>query len=686
MVDLNKLIDEVVGQVAAEEQSAPTTEPQQATAQAVQAPAASVTPTSPPLPPAAPPQYAAGTHSVCDMPMSNPMPPTEEAAQTQSAPPTAIPSQYVPSAHSVGDMPISHPTTPTEEAAQTQSAPPAAIPSQYVPSAHSIGDMPISHPSSYFADEDEDDEAEDDESMHTDTVPPSTEDLYPEVLSSGELPTEQPVSSEEEEQSDPSGKPVLVGMDGTEQSDDPTALYDSERYNVPRSYKEALRILELQRSKPIYQSLMEGLGDPEAKRRAIDEYQARRNRYSGLVRLAEAIANTIDATGAQHNAYTQRRDPSYRYEDDTQRELARQYADLQRTEGMLYNARMRDAARYDRLSAEMRATENAGDQAARNEARYKQQLHQRAADMKRAAAEREQRAAVADAKWQAEMAMRDKQHKDRMGVERAKLALRRNELALRRANTPSGKGGSKRNATGGNGTANTYKRIPITISDKVNGHISVPANNPDYARKFFSDNFLARAEKEMEVVNKHHANGGKTFNSVSDFVLYQYGIDIMPLVGDVPCTPKEYQVAAEKTAAIAMRDPYVVLSYSVNSPFFGENGYDGDGVQVAAEGLREKNGGYLNALSILNAANKAGLSYGQTFAIMYPNIYESIASAVDSGDKSNLTEVVDLLADGYKGVKYCRDFKDASQMVSWLLDGDALEKKTPGFTEEEWKK
>lgn len=647
MVDLNKLIDEVVGQVAAEEQSAPTTEPQQATAQAVQAPAASVTPTSPPLPPAAPPQYAAGTHSVGDMPMSNPMPPTEEAAQTQSAPPTTIPSQYV-------------------------------------PSAHSIGDMPISHPSSYFADEDE--EAEDDEPMHTDTVPPSTESLYPEVLSTGELPTEQPVSSGEEEQSDPSGKPVLVGMDGTEQSDDPTALYDSERYNVPRSYKEALRILELQRSKPIYQSLMEGLGDPEAKRRAIDEYQARRNRYSGLVRLAEAIANTIDATGAQHNAYTQRRDPSYRYEDDTQRELARQYADLQRTEGMLYNARMRDAARYDRLSAEMRATENAGDQAARNEARYKQQLRQRAADMKRAAAEREQRAAVADAKWQAEMAMRDKQHKDRMGVERAKLALRRNELALRRANTPSGKGGSKRNATGGNGTANTYKRIPITISDKVNGHISVPANNPDYARKFFSDNFLARAEKEMEVVNKHHANGGKTFNSVSDFVLYQYGIDIMPLVGDVPCTPKEYQVAAEKTAAIAMRDPYVVLSYSVNSPFFGENGYDGDGVQVAAEGLREKNGGYLNALSILNAANKAGLSYGQTFAIMYPNIYESIASAVDSGDKSNLTEVVDLLADGYKGVKYCRDFKDASQMVSWLLDGDALEKKTPGFTEEEWKK
>lgn len=649
MVDLNKLIDEVVGQVAAEEQSAPTTEPQQATAQAVQAPAASVTPTSPPLPPAAPPQYAAGTHSV-------------------------------------GDMPISHPTTPIEEAAQTQTPPPTAIPSQYIPSAHSIGDMPISHPSSYFADEDEDEEAEDDEPMHTDTVPPSTEDLYPEVLSNGELPTEQPVSSGEEEQSDPSGKPVLVGMDGTEQSDDPTVLYDSERYNVPRSYKEALRILELQRSKPIYQSLMEGLGDPEAKRRAIDEYQARRNRYSGLVRLAEAIANTIDATGAQHNAYTQRRDPSYRYEDDTQRELARQYADLQRTEGMLYNARMRDAARYDRLSAEMRATENAGDQAARNEARYKQQLRQRAADRKQAAAEREQRAAVADAKWQAEMAMRDKLHKDRMGVERAKLALRRNELALRRANTPSGKGGSKRNATGGNGTANTYKRIPITISDKVNGHISVPANNPDYARKFFSDNFLARAEKEMEVVNKHHANGGKTFNSVSDFVLYQYGIDIMPLVGDVPCTPKEYQVAAEKTAAIAMRDPYVVLSYSVNSPFFGENGYDGDGVQVAAEGLRERNGGYLNALSILNAANKAGLSYGQTFAIMYPNIYESIASAVDSGDKSNLTEVVDLLADGYKGVKYCRDFKDASQMVSWLLDGDALEKKTPGFTEEEWKK
>lgn len=681
MVDLNKLIDEVVGQVAAEEQSAPTTEPQQATAQAVQAPAASVTPTSPPLPPAAPPQYAAGTHSVCDMPMSNPMPPTEEAAQTQSAPPTTIPSQYVPGTHSVGDMPISHPTTPTEEAAQTQSAPPAAIPSQYVPSAHSIGDMPISHPSSYFADEDEDkevedEEAEDDESMHTDTVPQSTEDLYPEVLSSGELPTEQPVSSGEEEQSDPSGKPVLVGMDGTEQSDDPTALYDSERYNVPRSYKEALRILELQRSKPIYQSLMEGLGDPEAKRRAIDEYQARRNRYSGLVRLAEAIANTIDATGAQHNAYTQRRDPSYRYEDDTQRELARQYADLQRTEGMLYNARMRDAARYDRLSAEMRSTYIAGDQAMRKDARDKQRLRLLEDKAKRADARakeanevRKQRAADATAKWHAELVMRDKHHRDRMGVERAKLAIRRNEVALKSARISGG-----------------TKRIPITISDKVNGHISVPAKNSDYARKFFSDNFLSRAEKEMEVFNKHHANGGRTYSSLPEYVQDQYGIDILPLVGDAPCKPEEYKVAEEKVAAIAMRDPYVVLSYSVNSPFFGENGYDSDGVQVAAEGLRERNGGYLSALSILNAANKAGLSYGQTFAIMYPNIYESIASAVNSGDKSNLTGVVDLLADGYNGVKYCRDFKDASQMVSWLLSEKALEERTPGFTEEEWKK
>lgn len=669
MVDLNKLIDEVVGQVAAEEQSVPTTEPQQATAQAAQAPAASVTPTSPPLPPAAPPQYAAMT------PTPTP-PPTEEAAQTQSAPPAVTPSQYVPSAHSVGDMPISHPTTPTEEAAQTQSAPPTAIPSQYVPSAHSIGDMPISHPSSYFADEDEDEEAEDDEPMHTDTVPPSTEDLYPEVLSSGELPTEQPVSREEEEQSDPSGKPVLVGMDGTEQSDDPTALYDSERYNVPRSYKEALRILELQRSKPIYQSLMEGLGDPEAKRRAIDEYQARRNRYSGLVRLAEAVANTIDATGAQHNAYTQRRDPSYRYEDDTQRELARQYADLQRTEGMLYNARMRDAARYDRLSNEMRSTYIAGDQAVRNDARYKQRLRlledkaKRADERAKEANEvRKQRAADASAKWHAELAMRDKHHRDRMGVERAKLAIRRNEVSLKSARISGG-----------------TKRIPITISDKVNGHISVPAKNSDYARKFFSDNFLSRAEKEMEVFNKHHANGGRTYSSLPEYVQDQYGIDILPLVGDAPCKPEEYKVAEEKVAAIAMRDPYVVLSYSVNSPFFGENGYDSDGVQVAAEGLRERNGGYLSALSILNAANKAGLTYPQAFAIMYPNIYESIASAVDSGDKSNLTKVVDLLADGYKGVKYCRDFKDASQMVSWLLDGDALEKKTPGFTEEEWKK
>ena len=668
MVDLNKLIDEVVGQVAAEEQSVPTTEPkepQQATVQAAQAPAASVTPTSPPLPPAAPPQYAAMTPT-----------PTEDAAQTQSAPPAAIPSQYVPSAHSVGDMPISHPTPPTEEAAQTQSAPPTAIPSQYVPSAHSVGDMPISHPSSYFADEDEDEEAEDDEPMHTDTVPPSTEDLYPEVLSNGELPTEQPVSGGEEEQSDPSGKPVLVGMDGTEQSDDPTALYDSARYNVPRSYKEALRILELQRSKPIYQSLMEGLGDPEAKRRAIDEYQARRNRYSGLVRLAEAIANTIDATGAQHNAYTQRRDPSYRYEDDTQRELARQYADLQRTEGILYNARMRDAARYDRLSNEMRSTYIAGDQAVRNDARYKQRLRlledkaKRADERAKEANEvRKQRAADASAKWHAELAMRDKHHRDRMGVERAKLAIRRNEVSLKSARISGG-----------------TKRIPITISDKVNGHISVPAKNSDYARKFFSDNFLSRAEKEMEVFNKHHANGGRTYSSLPEYVQDQYGIDILPLVGDAPCKPEEYKVAEEKVAAIAMRDPYVVLSYSVNSPFFGENGYDSDGVQVAAEGLRERNGGYLSALSILNAANKAGLTYPQAFAIMYPNIYESIASAVDSGDKSNLTEVVDLLADGYKGVKYCRDFKDASQMVSWLLSEKNLEERTPGFTEEEWKK
>ena len=420
MVDINQLIDEVVGQVAAEEQSAPTTtepttvptEPQP-TAQSAQAPIAPVTPTPPPAP----------------------------------------------SVHSVGDMPISHPT-PTEDAIQPQSAPTSLPPRQYVPSAHSIGDMPISHPSSYFADAD----AATDEDTHTDTVPPSTEALYPEALSSGEVPTALPVVGDEGEQvTEPeqdatSVQPELVDMDGTTQPDAdnpdaPTAQYDNERYNVPRSYQEALRILDLQRNKPIYQSLMEGLGDPDAKRRSIDAYQARRNRYSGLVRLAEAIANTIDASGAQHNAYSQRRDPSYRYENDTQRELARQDADLQRAEGMLYNTRMRDAARYDRLSAEMRATESAGDQAARNEARYKQQLRQRAADAKRAeeqakaaAEERAQRAADANAKWQAEMAMRDKQHRDRMGLERAKLALRRNEQALRAARATAG--GTKSSGTG----------------------------------------------------------------------------------------------------------------------------------------------------------------------------------------------------------------------------------------------
>ena len=653
MVDINQLIDEVVGQVAAEEQSAPATEPTepQPTAQSAQAPIAPVTPTPPPAP----------------------------------------------SVHSVGDMPISHPT-PTEDAIQPQSAPTSLPPRQYVPSAHSIGDMPISHPSSYFADAD----AATDEDTHTDTVPPSTEALYPEALSSGEVPTIQLVAGDESgqatepEQGAPNGQqPELVDMDGTtkpgtDNPDDPTAQYDNERYNVPRSYQEALRILDLQRSKPIYQSLMEGLGDPEAKRKAIDAYQARRNRYSGLVRLAEAIANTIDASGAQRNAYSQRRDPSYRYENDTQRELARQYADLQRTEGMLYNTRMRDAARYDRLSAEMRATESAGDQAARNEARYKQQLRQRAADAKRAdeqaraaAEERKQRAADANAKWQAEMAMRDKQHRDRMGIERAKLAIRRNEQALKAARATAG--GTKSSGTGGKGTTTTvYKRIPITLSDRVNGHISVPKDSPDYARKFFSDNFIESARKQMEVYNRHHAGDGKTYNSLPDYVQDQYGIDVMPLIGSVQCTKNEYQVAADKAAAIAMRDPETVLSYSVNAPFFGDNGYDADGVQVATDAIRERCGGYLNAISILNAANKSGLTYPQAFAIMYPNIYNSVVSAAQSGNKSDLAGAIKVLADGYNGVTYCRNYKDASQMVSWLLDTDALAERAPGFTEEDW--
>lgn len=654
MVDINQLIDEVVGQVAAEEQSAPTTtepttEPQP-TAQSAQAPIAPVTPTPPPAP----------------------------------------------SVHSVGDMPISHPaqTEDTEGAVQPQSVPTSLPPRQYVPSAHSVGDMPISRPSSYFVDED----ADADEDTHTDTVPPSTEPLYPDALSSGEVPTVQPVAGDESgqapepEQGAPNGQqPELVDMDGTTQPstdnpDDPTALYDSERYNVPRSYQEALRILDLQRNKPIYQSLMEGLGDPEAKRRSIDAYQARRNRYSGLVRLAEAIANTIDASGAQHNAYSERRDPSYRYEDDTQRELARQYADLQRTEGMLYNTRMRDAARYDRLSAEMRATESAGDQVARNEARYKQQLRQRAADAKRAeeqakaaAEERKQRAADANAKWQAEMAMRDKQHRDRMGIERAKLAIRRNEQALKAARATAG--GTKSSGTGGKGTTTVYKRIPITLSDRVNGHISVPKDSPDYARKFFADNFLESAKKQMQVYNRHHAGDGKTYSSLPEYVQDQYGIDVMPLIGDVQCTPKEYQVAADKAAAIAMRDPETVLSYSVNSPFFGDNGYDADGVQVATDAIRERCGGYLNAISILNAANKSGLTYPQAFAIMYPNIFNSISKAVESGNKSDLAGAIKVLADGYNGVKYCRDYKDASQMVSWLLDPKALEQRAPGAPE-----
>lgn len=651
MVDIDKLIDEVVGQVATEEQSAPATEPtepQQATAQSAQAPVAPVTPTPPPAP----------------------------------------------SVHSVGDMPISHPaSTDAEDAVQPKSVPTSLPPRQYVPSAHSIGDMPISRPSSYFSAENAD--------THTDTVPPSAETLYPEALSSGEVPTAQPVAGDEgqvpeqaPEQNSASVQPELVDMYGTTQpdadtTDDPTAQYDTERYNVPRSYQEALRILDLQRSKPIYQSLMEGLGDPEAKRKAIDAYQERRNRYSGLVRLAEAIANTIDASGAQRNAYSERRDPSYRYEDDTQRELARQYADLQRAEGMLYNTRMRDAARYDRLSAEMRATESAGDQAARNEARYKQQLRQRAADAKRAeeqakaaAEERAQRAADANAKWQAEMAMRDKQHRDRMGLERAKLALRRNEQALRAARATAG--GTKSSGTGGKGTTTVYKRIPITLSDRVNGHISVPKDSPDYARKFFADNFIASARKQMEVYNRHHAGDGKTYNSLPEYVQDQYGIDVMPLIGDVQCTKSEYQVAADKAAAIAMRDPETVLSYSVNAPFFGDNGYDADGVQVATDAIRERCGGYLNAISILNAANKSGLTYPQAFAIMYPNIYNSVVSAAQSGKKADLAGVVKVLADGYNGVTYCRDYKDASQMVSWLLDADALAQRAPGFTEEDW--
>ena len=659
MVDVNKLIDEVVGQVAAEEQSAPTTtepttvptEPQPP-AQSAQAPVAPVTPTPPPAP----------------------------------------------SVHSVGDMPISHPTQ-TEDAVQTQSVPSSLPPRQYVPSAHSVGDMPISRPSSYFSAEDADaaEDAAEDADTHTDTVPPSTEPLYPDALSSGEVPTAQPVAGDESgqapepEQGAPNGQqPELVDMDGATQPDadnpdEPTAQYDNERYNVPRSYQEALRILDLQRSKPIYQSLMEGLGDPDAKRRAIDAYQARRNRYGGLVRLAEAIANTIDASGAQHNAYSQRRDPSYRYENDTQRELARQYADLQRTEGMLYNARMRDAARYDRLSNEMRSTYIAGDQAARNDARYKQRLRLLEDNAKRAdarareaAEERKQRAADANAKWQVELAMRERQHRDRMAMERAKLAERRNEQALKAARTSAG--GTKSSGSG-KGSTTVYKRIPITLSDRVNGHISVPKDSPDYARKFFADNFIESAKKQMEVYNRHHAGDGKTYSSLPDYVQDQYGIDVMPLIGSVQCTKNEYQVAADKAAAIAMRDPETVLSYSVNAPFFGDNGYDADGVQVATDAIRERCGGYLNAISILNAANKSGLTYPQAFAIMYPNIYNSVVSAAQSGKKADLAGVVKVLADGYNGVTYCRDYKDASQMVSWLLDADALAQRAPGVPE-----
>lgn len=653
MVDIDKLIDEVVGQVATEEQSAPATEPtipQQDAAQSAQAPVAPVTPTPPPAP----------------------------------------------SVHSVGDMPISHPaqTEDAEGAVQPQSVPTSLPPRQYVPSAHSVGDMPISRPSSYFSAED----AAEDADTHTDTVPPSTELLYPDALSSGEVPTAQPVAGDESEQATepeqgaPNGQqPELVDMDGATQPDadnpdDPTAQYDNERYNVPRSYQEALRIIDLQRSKPIYQSLMAGIGDPEAKRGAIDAYIARRNRYSGLVRLAEAIANTIDASGAQRNAYTQQRDPSYRYENDTQRELARQYADLQRTEGMLYNSRMRDAARYDRLSNEMRSTYIAGDQAARNDARYKQRLRLLEDNAKRAdarareaAEERKQRAADANAKWQAELAMRERQHRDRMAMERAKLAERRNEQALKAARAAVG--GTKSSGTGGKGTTTVYKRIPITLSDRVNGHISVPKDSPDYARKFFSDNFIESAKKQMEVYNRHHAGDGKTYNSLPEYVQDQYGIDVMPLIGDVQCTPKEYQVAADKAAAIAMRDPETVLSYSVNAPFFGDNGYDADGVQVATDAIRERCGGYLNAISILNAANKSGLTYPQAFAIMYPNIFNSISKAVESGNELELAGAIDVLADGHNGVKYCRDYKDASQMVSWLLDPKALEDRAPGVPE-----
>jgi hypothetical protein len=434
---------------------------------------------------------------------------------------------------------------------------------------------------------------------------------------------------------------------------------------------------------------MAGIGDPEAKRRAIDAYIARRNRYSGLVRLAEAIANTIDASGAQRNAYSERRDPSYRYENDTQRELARQYADLQRAEGMLYNTRMRDAARYDRLSNEMRSTYIAGDQAARNDARYKQRLRLLEDNAKRAdarareaAEERKQRAADANAKWQAELAMRERQHRDRMAMERAKLAERRNEQALKAARTSAG--GTKSNGTGGKsstGTTTVYKRIPITLSDRVNGHISVPKDSPDYARKFFADNFIESARKQMEVYNRHNAGDGKTYSSLPEYVQDQYGIDVMPLIGDVQCTPKEYQVAADKAAAIAMRDPETVLSYSVNAPFFGDNGYDADGVQVATDAIRERCGGYLNAISILNAANKSGLTYPQAFAVMYPNIYNSVVSAAQSGNKSDLAGAIKVLADGYNGVKYCRDYKDASQMVSWLLDPKALEQRAPGAPE-----
>ena len=90
MVDIDKLIDEVVGQVAAEEQSAPTTTeptiPQQDAAQSAQAPVAPVTPTPPPAP---------SVHSVGDMPISHPAPTdAEDAVQPQSVPPSRQGNMY----------------------------------------------------------------------------------------------------------------------------------------------------------------------------------------------------------------------------------------------------------------------------------------------------------------------------------------------------------------------------------------------------------------------------------------------------------------------------------------------------------------------------------------------------------------------------------------------------------------